>query len=359
MKFDSKISFKAFYKLTEARSRKPSTAKNISSRKVGARHSGAPDVDYNPEDSEQDAMPLYGAEDERNVVHGEPTRTRGKKAATQDVTDVAGTASRANRAAEKKLDPKTATKITTRTFKTKGKMDKDIEEYVEIPQSLSNQAKQEYGNPDFRAFHQRKIPARDIGGTLRSIFEDDSFVDFLDWDNKPSNIDKANKVKCKSGSIEEIVNLLIDGYKRFFPESVMEVEFSEKKLDGSVIEKSCNAITNVIRNADHYYDGSHYEDDELFDPVYNLDEHYVFRRIEYIPNKNIKINKKDEDGNIITEYKPVPVRNEDGSPKRINVRFPVYSTYKLERVGGKHSKSRQVHAYGRQGSMETGARLKR
>jgi hypothetical protein len=270
MQFDSNMTFKDFFNLLNEAGR---------SRSSGGR-SDTPE--------ENDRRKDKGL-DKKGRARGEKggPKTRGAAGSTPE----AGSITAIERGAENILDPRRAVAVTGATYSTAKAMDRELDDEVKIPKELVDQLKEMY--PESARFSE-SIVKSNIGTTLNALFAEHGVL-------SPSQMYKT----IDGGLISEYVDLLIDGYKRIFPESIVKTDKGEY-------------ITTLTKNSEHFKYGAPFEEDPKFKKIYNLNTKRLLRDI---------VSKKGK------------------APTVQTIHFPEYSTYKMLDIGKEGSAVQQRSAY--------------
>ncbi len=281
MDFDCNMKFKDFYDLLNEAGRSRSSG--------GRSDEPAPDVEDRPNSGiSSGRKPPVGRKGKvRSGDKGGGAKTRGELAATPEFGSVTAT----ERGKEDILDPRKAASVTGATYSTAKAVNREMDEEVKIPKELVEQLKKMY--PDSSRFSE-SIVKSNIGTTLNAMFA--SYGELA-----PSQMTKT----IQSGPVSEYVDILIDGYKKLFPESIITTDKGEY-------------ITTITKDAEHFKYGAPYESDPKFKKIYSLTTKRLFREL---------------------------VKREGQSPRLQTVNFPEYSTFKLQDIGGQGSAVQQRSAY--------------
>jgi hypothetical protein len=278
MQFDSNMTFKDFFNLLNEAGR---------SRSSGGKR-------LKPEANDRGGNKGLNPKGEAVGEKGVPN-TRGAKGATPDIR----TNTAQNKRNEKRLTHGAASKITGKTYVVAKGMDRAMDDEVKIPKELVDQLKQMY--PESARFSE-SIVRSNIGTTLNALFAEHGVL-------SPSQMYKT----IEGGLISEYVDLLIDGYKRIFPESIVKTDKGEY-------------ITTLTKNSEHFKYGAPFEEDPKYKKIYNLNTKRLLRNIV------IRVTKKGK------------------SPEVQTIHFPEYTTFKQIDIGGVHSPAQQTTAFGQQRS---------
>jgi hypothetical protein len=284
MQFDSNMTFKDFFNLLNEAGR---------SRSSGGKR-------LKPEANDRGGNKGLNAKGEAVGEHGGP-KTSGATGATPE----AGSVSAAERGAENILNPKQVVAVTGKTYMTAKGMNREMGDEVNIPKELVDQLKEMY--PESARFSE-SIVKSNIGTTLNALFAEHGVL-------SPSQMYKT----ISSGLISEYVDLLIDGYKRIFPESIVSTERGEY-------------ITTITKDSEHYKYSAPAEDDPKYKKIYNLTTKRLLRDI---------VSKKGH------------------APTVQTIHFPEYSTYKMVDIGKAGSAVQQRSAYFGTSSTHSGITPKR
>ena len=279
MDFNSNMTFKDFFNLLNEAGR---------SRSSGGRSD-------TPEDNDRRKDKGLDKKGRARGEKGGP-KTRGATPATPKIGSVSGI----EREKEDILDPKRAVAVTGATYSTAKAMDRELDNEVKIPKELVDQLKEMY--PESARFSE-SIVRSNIGTTLNALFAEHGVL-------SPSQMYKT----IEGGLISEYVDLLIDGYKRIFPESIVKTDKGEY-------------ITTLTKNSEHFKYGAPFEEDPKFKKIYNLNTKRLLRDI---------VSKKGK------------------APTVQTIHFPEYSTYKMLDVGKSGSAVQQRSAYFGTSSSQSG-----
>lgn len=246
--FDKNVSFREFFKLVEAKGRGSSKAK-------GSNYGGANDE----EKTTSKSSGKLGHEflSPQNVTHAEPTETRGAKKGAPEAGDRLS-----NRAAELKMSAGAASPLTsgkffaafqdfemdpiTGTWKLDDKGNRIPKEKISAiaPKDLIKRLTDTHGTIQMiqgkphkvgRFYEETEKPL--IGGTLNNLFSQygetqsvtrDLFSRIRYMRSKYKKYVSQEgplplKVVINDGDLRSYLDILLEGYKKMFPESVMEI----------------------------------------------------------------------------------------------------------------------------------------
>jgi hypothetical protein len=280
MQFYSNMTFKDFFNLLNEAGRSRSSG--------GRSDKPAADVDERPNAGIRSKKKDSGV-DKKGRARGEKggPKTRGQLSATPEV----GSVPAVERGAESILDPRRAVSVTGATYSTAKAMNREMDDVVTIPKQLIEDLKQMY--PESARF-STEITKTNIGTTLNALFAEHGEL-------SPSQMYKT----ISGGLISEYVNLLIEGYIKMFPESILETDKGKY-------------ITTLANHSEHYKYSAPYEEDPKYKKIYNLTTKRLLRDI---------------------------VAKKGHAPTVQTIHFPEYSTYKLQDIGRAGSAVQQRSAY--------------